>query len=98
MVALYFYGRAHFNTPDYSLGGQQGAATRSLLTLAPPIFTTYRSHYNRFALWYVIILELVFLAFIFLTSLFTDIAAIMKLQLPELKSETVQFRAVPVEN
>jgi hypothetical protein len=94
MVALYFYGRSHFNTPDYALGAQQGAPAGHLLTLAPPIFTTYRSQYNRYALTYVIILETVFLAFIFLTSVFTDMAAIMKLRLPELGTETVQFRAL----
>jgi hypothetical protein len=94
MIALYFYGRAHFNTPDYVLGAQQGATAGNLLTLAPPIFTTYRSQFNRFALWYVVILEAVFLAFIFLPSVFTDIGAVMRFQFPVLGSDTVQFRAV----
>jgi hypothetical protein len=93
MVTLYFYGRAHFNTPDYPLGAH-GAGTRNLLTLAPPIFTTYRSQFNRFALWYILILETAFVAFIFLTSVFSDIAAIMKFQFPALSSDVVQFRAL----
>jgi hypothetical protein len=94
MIALFFYGRAHFNTPDYSLGVQQGDTERNLLTLAPPIFTTYRSKFDRFALYYVIILQIAFLAFVFLTSLVADIATIMKMQLPELSTHTVQFRAL----
>ena len=95
MIALFFYGRSHFNTPDYALGKEDGAASPiSLLTLAPPIFTTYRSRFNRFALWYILILETAFLAFVFLTSVFTDIAAILKFKLPEITSDTVQFRAL----
>ena len=87
MVALYFYGRSHFNTPSYELGGQEGEVPRSsLLTLAPPIFTTYRSRFNRFALWYILILEVAFLTFVFLTSVVTDAAAITKIQLPEFRS------------
>jgi hypothetical protein len=103
VVALYFYGRLHFNTPDYELGSEQGVAARgSLLTLAPPIFTTYRSRFNRFALSYILILEAAFLTIVFLPSIlsdmatvmFSDMATVMNFQLPSLTAESIQFRAV----
>src|SRR5690349_7500705 len=92
MVALYFYGRSRFNTPNYALAAQEGA---NLLTLAPPIFTTLRSRFNRFALWYILILEIAFLVFIFLYSLVADIAPFIDLKsLPSGMSQTVQHRAL----
>src|SRR5262245_33059644 len=93
MIALYFYGRSRFNTPNYALGAQEGA---NLLTLAPPIFTTYRSRFNRFALWYILILEIAFLVLIFLTSVVMDISTIAnpKWTPGKIEPQTVQYRAL----
>ncbi len=67
-VALYFYGNFHFNTPDYRLVILQNPEKPSLLTLAPPKFTTSRSRFRRYALRYVLILEALFLSYVFLTN------------------------------
>lgn len=66
MLALFFYGRFHFNTPDYALSGNPGVAAGGLIRdlpmarlrgLAPPIYTTTRARYRRYVLRYVAILE-----------------------------------------
>jgi hypothetical protein len=74
MLALYFYGRFHFNSPEYAIdfGARSGPAESAglrLITPAPPIFTTSRDRYNRFARRYVAILELAFIAIVFFPNL-----------------------------
>jgi hypothetical protein len=66
MIALYFYGLSHFNTPDYRLVILQTTDSAALLTMAPPKYTTTRARFRRYALWYVLILESAFLVFVFL--------------------------------
>lgn len=70
MLALYFYGRFHFNSPEYAIDfGCRGDPADSiglrLITPTPPIFTTSRARYNRFARRYVAILELAFIGMYF---------------------------------
>ncbi|TFZ56583.1 hypothetical protein E4V01_18610 [Methylorubrum sp. Q1] len=74
VLALFFYGRHHFNTPNYALSGNIDAATRSLVAdpsiakisgLAPPIYTTTRSQYQRHMIRYVAILQLAFMTITF---------------------------------
>jgi hypothetical protein len=93
MLVLYFYGRFRFNTPDYSITAD-GASRRGLLTPAPPIFTTSRSRFNRYARRYVLILEIAFLGFIFFASVLSDIGKVTRLGLPDMSSDSVQYRAV----
>src|SRR5262245_48677569 len=74
MLALYFYGQYHFNSPEYTIdfgrrGDSPDAAGGRLITPAPPIFTTSRARYNRFARRYVAILEAAFIAMVFFPSL-----------------------------
>lgn len=99
MLALYFYGRFHFNSPEYplglSIGTEQSDGDRvQLITPAPPIFTTQRSRYERYANTYVLILELAFLGFIFFYSIFSDIGRILKWQFPDISAESLQYRAI----
>lgn len=100
MLALYFYGRFHFNTPDYALelndeAGRPLAEPGRLITLAPPIFTTSRSRFDRFAFRYILILEALFLVAIFLPSLLSDAGRILALKPPvPPTSETLQYRAL----
>jgi hypothetical protein len=77
MLALYFYGRFHFNSPEYAI--DFGARNSSdevpgprLIAMAPPIFTTSRERYNRFARRYVAILEAAFLAIVFFPDLVAE--------------------------
>jgi len=77
MLALYFYGQFHFNSLEYAIDfGNRGGPAESmgarLLTPAPPIFTTSRARYNRFARRYVAILEAAFIAIIFFPSLLAE--------------------------
>jgi hypothetical protein len=96
MVALYFYGKFHFNTPEYplelALGIEQSSA--QLITPAPPIFTTQRSRYNHYSNLYILILELCFIGFIFFYSVLADIGKIANLQVPNISAESLQYRAV----
>jgi hypothetical protein len=80
MLALYFYGKFHFNTPEYllDLGNSASPATRAgpgarLITPAPPIFTASRSRYNRYARRYVMILEAAFIVLIFFSGLLSGL-------------------------
>src|ERR1700689_4833904 len=58
MIALYFYGRFHFNTPSYPVVFSINPDERArLITQAPPIFTTRRSRYNSYSMRYILILE-----------------------------------------
>ncbi|MGY3611094.1 MULTISPECIES: hypothetical protein [unclassified Bradyrhizobium] len=80
MLALYFYGRFHFNSPDYAIDfGNRDAPGEPiglrLITPAPPIFTTSRARYNRFARRYVALLELAFIAIVFFPSLVAEALA-----------------------
>jgi hypothetical protein len=74
MIALYFYGISHFNTPDYRLGIVQNTDSSALLTLAPPKYTTTRARFRRYALRYVLILECAFLVFVFSTHAVSQVA------------------------
>jgi hypothetical protein len=99
MIALHYYGRFHFNTPDYALeqklaNGQPSVERWGLSSLAPPIFTTYRARYNRYARRYILILEAAFLAIVFLTGLVNIGADITKLSLPNLAGQNLQYRAL----
>ena len=77
MVALYFYGVSHFNTPDYRLAILQSAESSALLTMTPPKYTTTRSRFRRYARWYVFILICAFLAFVFFTAVFSRAAHLL---------------------
>lgn len=82
MLALYFYGRFHFNSPDYAIDfGSRGGPVESigsrLIALAPPIFTTSRARYNRFARRYVAILELAFIAIVFFPNLLAEAISLL---------------------
>lgn len=94
VVALYFYGGIHFNTPDYRLGILQSPDTPALLTLAPPKYTTTRSRFRRYALRYILILEAAFLGFVFFTSIFSDIAQLLQFQLPQFDTQTLQYKVL----
>jgi hypothetical protein len=77
MLALYFYGISHFNTPEYRLVILQSPDSAALLTLAPPKYTTTRARFRRYARWYVLLLECAFLAFIFFTAIFSHLTHIL---------------------
>ena len=82
MLALYFYGRFHFNSPEYAIdfGSRSGPAESiglRLITPAPPIFTTSRARYNRFARRYVAILELAFVAIVFFPNLVAEAISLL---------------------
>ena len=102
MVALYFYGKYHFNSPEYPLdfrnnASPESAASARLITPAPPIFTTSRSRFNRYLRRYVLILEIVFLAIIFFPSLLTDMGRATDVQIAvpsAIDPDTVQYRAI----
>ena len=77
MLALYFYGQTRFNSLEYAIDfagrGEPGdVAGGRLITPAPPIFTTSRARYIRFALYYVAILEAGFIAIVFFSGLVAD--------------------------
>jgi hypothetical protein len=77
MLVLYLHGQTRFNSLEYAIDfagrGESGdVAGGRLITPAPPIFTTSRRRYNRFALYYVAILEVAFLAIVFFSSLVAD--------------------------
>ena len=101
MLVLYFFGRVHFNTPSYALtqtdddDGQPLSDPGRLVSLAPPAFTTPRSRFNRYAWRYIVILEVAFLALLFLPSVYSDAARIFNLELPLPPSaESLQYRAL----
>lgn len=100
MVALYFYGRFHFNTLEYSLDiGSRSGPTSSvgvrLITPAPPIFTTSRARFNRYSRRYVMILEAAFIALIFFSTLIADAGRVANLELPMPPStESLQYKAI----
>jgi hypothetical protein len=77
ILALYFYGRFHFNSLEYAIdfGNSSGTADSvgaRLMTPAPPIFTTSRTRYNSFARQYVLILVGAFLAMVFFPNLVAE--------------------------
>ena len=98
VVALYFYGSFHFNTPDYRLVISQSPDQPSLLTLAPPKFTTTRARFRRYSLRYILVLEALFLSFVFLTSVYVDAAKIAHagdiIKNLQFDSASVQFKAL----
>ena len=82
MLALYFYGRFHFNSPEYAIDyGSRGGPAESiglrLITPAPPIFTTSRARYNRFARRYVATLEVAFIGIVFFPSLLAEAISLL---------------------
>ena len=93
MLVLYFYGRSHFNTPEYTMELSASGPAR-LLTRTPPIFTTRRTRFNSYANRYVLILEAAFLIFLFAYSLIQDAADITKLQLPDMTARPLHYRVV----
>ena len=101
LVFLYVYGQFRFNTPMYSLElALESGSTASqsefarLITLAPPILTTRRSRYKGYALRYVLILQLVFLVFIFLYSTVQSAAELGHVSLPDLTQTSLEKRAL----
>ena len=95
MIALYFYGRFHFNTPSYPVVFSINPDERArLITQAPPIFTTRRSRYNSYSIRYILILESAFVVFIFLFPVIRDAAQIGRIAIPDLTSEPLQYRAI----
>jgi hypothetical protein len=100
MLVLYFYGRVHFNTPSYPLiqqdeNGRPLSDPGRLLSLAPPLFTTTRSRFNRYAWRYILLLEVVFLILLFLPSVISDAGRILDLKLPLIpSSESLQYRTL----
>jgi hypothetical protein len=99
-IILYYYGKHHFNTPTYSLelkfdGGAVSAASRvRLLTQTPPIFTTRRYAYNRYSTRYIIILELAFFSFIFLSSTVQAAAKAGHITIPDMLNQSVEERVI----
>lgn len=70
LVTLYFWGRYHFNTPNYALGGNADTGDRSssidptiskINGLVPPMYTTTISQYWRYMFRYILILQIVFI-------------------------------------
>jgi hypothetical protein len=99
MLALYYYGWFHFNSPDYALERKSGSGQNTidlarLISLAPPKFTTSRSRFNRYARRYILVLELTFIAIVFFTGLFNTAGQITKINLPSLAGENLQYRAL----
>ena len=96
MLALYFYGAFHFNTPDYRLGTPQDAEAPPLLTMAPPKFTTIRTRFRRYALGYILILQVAFLSFVLYTSIFISIAALFGVDTSSYHFDTasLQYKAL----
>ncbi len=99
MIALYYYGWFRFNTPDYPI--EQNAEEPALegarlLSPAPPMFTTYRSRYNRYGRRYIAMLEVVFLAAIFFASLIETASKVTHVEgVPSsLVSENLDYRAL----
>ncbi|MBO0222990.1 hypothetical protein J0689_27305, partial [Vibrio parahaemolyticus] len=67
LVTLYFWGRDHFNTPNYALGGNADTGDRSssidptiskIIGLVPPMYTTTISQYWRYMFRYILILQI----------------------------------------
>jgi hypothetical protein len=92
LLALYFYGRAHFNTPDYALElvdehGQPVSQWGRMISTAPPIFTTSRLRYNRYAWRYILLLQGAFFAFLFYPELIVNIGKILNQQINLPQSE-----------
>jgi hypothetical protein len=82
MLALFFYARFHFNSPEYAIdfgsqGGPAGPIGLRLITPTPPIFTTSRARYNRFARRYVAILELAFIGIVCFPSLLAEAISLL---------------------
>jgi hypothetical protein len=94
MIALYFYGIFHFNSPTYilDLGSSlnyseiPGYGAR-LLTPAPPIYTASRKRFNKYARRYVLILETAFVMIIFFSSLTSEVVRILNEARGEVKTE-----------
>jgi hypothetical protein len=101
MLALYFYGQTRFNSLEYAIdfagSGEPGdVAGGRLITPAPPIFTTSRARYIRFALYYVAILEAGFIALVFFSSVVADAENLLtggELTLPT-AADPLQHRAL----
>ena len=94
MLALYFYGAFHFNTPDYRIAVLQSPDVPALLTLAPPKYTTSRTRFRRYARGYILILECAFLGFVLFTGVVSDAARALNLEMPRFDTETLQAKAI----
>jgi hypothetical protein len=100
LLALYFYGRFHFNSLEYAIdfGNSEGPAESigaRLLTPAPPIFTTSRTRYNSFARQHVLILGTAFLAMVFFPNVLAEaITLLTGSQFSWSKSATLQHKAM----
>ncbi|MEA2838974.1 MAG: hypothetical protein QOF41_304 [Methylobacteriaceae bacterium] len=98
MVVLFFCGRYHFNTPAYSLDlGENASSTippTRIVIPTPPIFTTRRSRYNHYAYRYILILEVAFLFIVFFGDIVAGIGKVAKLPLPDLSTQSVEYRVV----
>jgi hypothetical protein len=101
LFALAYYGWDHFNTPDYLLDpkGHDGEPLTKegvLLTPAPPIFTTSRIRFSRYAWRYIALLQVVFLVIVFIPSYLADIVQI--LTDPGHQGATTPPSSVPTES
>jgi hypothetical protein len=99
IVVLFFYGRAHFNSPTYPIelvapnGSDQNDRVR-LITQVPPIFTTRQSRYNSYSLRYISALIFAFLLIVFAYPVLRDIARADSISLPDLTNESVEYRSI----
>lgn len=87
IIALFIYGRFHFNTPEYALrltdkNGRPLGEAGQLVSLAPPRFTTSRIRFERFAFGYVLILAGAFLCIVFLPGLLSAADEILPVKVP----------------
>jgi hypothetical protein len=101
MLVLCFYGQTRFNSLEYAIDfagrGEPGDVVGGrLITPAPPIFTTSRGRYIRFALYYVAIMEAGFIAIVFFSSLVAEAGSLLtggELTLPT-AADPLQHRAL----
>jgi hypothetical protein len=103
MVALSYYGWYHFNTPDYVLdpkGRDDEPLTKEgvLLTAAPPMFTTSRIRFSRYAWRYIVLLQAAFLAIVFLPGYVAEGIQILMDPSHHVVATTGAAAAVPSES
>lgn len=101
LVALHFYGRHHFNTPEYALssnvrdGGSglvRNMPLAKLRGLAPPMFTTSRARYRRYAFRYIAILQSIFLLITCAPDLVLEASGLVHIRMQ--LAESVQQRGL----
>jgi hypothetical protein len=99
MAIVYFFGKYHFNTPDYALIRDtisdtttaiepKNSAAARLHTTAPPVFTTLRERYRKAEIKYILVLLTAF----FCITIFPNILTLI----PNLQGAT-QFVSESLE-